>query len=189
MPIDSNSSFICNIRSLGNLSGQRLFSSSSHILYHNTCHAEDSFIQYKKQSSDITVPIITTLPSSDNEGITASVIHFLFLALASGVNAFNSDSKSSIIIRFQNTGPSGATLPKHAVVKDCKIEDDKGVNNAGVTHDALGIQIQGYENAEVTNNFIKDVIREKNADGCDACRGITVQDCHITNITNNYYTT
>ena len=98
----------------------------------------------------------------------------------------NNKVASAIVIRFQNTGTSGATLPKHAVVKDCKIEDVKGVNNAGVTHDALGIQIQGYENAEVTNNFIKDVIREKNADGCDACRGITVQDCHITNITNNY---
>ncbi len=76
------------------------------IEYHSTLHAEDSFTQYKKQSSEITVPIITILPSSDKDGITASVIHFLFFIRASGVKAFSSDSKSSTIIRFGLVSPS-----------------------------------------------------------------------------------
>ena len=70
------------------------------------CQAGDSFAQYKKQSSDITVPIIQILPSSDSDGITASVIHLRFLARASGVYAFNSDSKSSTIMRFGRVSPS-----------------------------------------------------------------------------------
>ena len=98
----------------------------------------------------------------------------------------NNKVAQAITVKFGNTGTSGATLPKYVGVKNCKIEDVKGVNNASVTVDAAAIAIQGYENVEVTNNFIKDVIRDKNADGCDATRGMTITDSHIVNITNNY---